>query len=206
MKDIEILEIRERKEEKLGLRKPPKLRSRPSQLLAPEENLNAMDNACTRFVESGYDLATVPTSNGGGPVVVTEDQLESSPRPPEEPVGEELALGESAATMRTSNIHYIINRRLSAIEFQFRKIIYEARDKRAARYSDPIYLQWKLLSQVIDRICFLVYLLVIILAHTFFYPRPSWLSTQHNLTLIQANRGMLYHEYPGWQLSSKNMC
>ena len=40
-------------------------------------------------------------------------------------------------------------------------------------YNDLYYLEWKLLSQIIDRVCFIVYLCVLITAHVLFYPKPS---------------------------------
>ena len=39
--------------------------------------------------------------------------------------------------------------------------------------NDPTRLQWKLIAAVMDRLCFCIYLIIIILSYILFFPRPQ---------------------------------
>ena len=39
--------------------------------------------------------------------------------------------------------------------------------------NDPVRLQWKLMAAVMDRLCFCIYFIIIILSYIFFFPRPQ---------------------------------
>ena len=81
--------------------------------------------------------------------------------------------GFGANRRHSSGSGYItIQRRFSRIEKTVEKIAANNLLYKYRRLYDPVYLEWRLIAHVIDRTCFVIYLVALILAQIFFYPRP----------------------------------
>ncbi len=66
----------------------------------------------------------------------------------------------------------VLRDRLNKLNRSVRRLHSTNAPVRYRHLSDPVYLEWKLISLVIDRLCFCLYFIVIVLAHIFFYPLP----------------------------------
>lgn len=110
--------------------------------------------------------------------IVSQSEADNNEADDEENRAAENNVNENAgATSGHSSDYYAsVQRRLDRLESNMtttsHAISAQYADSMYKRLmNDPVRLQWRLMAQVLDRLCFCIYFIILVLSYIFFYPK-----------------------------------